>query len=30
MAVELGLYRVFHDVARVGNISAAAEDLFIC
>ena len=29
MAVKLELYRVFHEVARMGNISAAAQNLFI-
>ena len=29
MAVRLELYRVFHEVARMGNISAAAQNLFI-
>ena len=29
MAVKLELYRVFQEVARMGNISAAAQNLFI-
>ena len=29
MPVKLELYRVFHEVARMGNISAAAQNLFI-
>ena len=29
MAVKLELYRVFHEVARMGNISAAAQNLYI-
>ena len=29
MAVKLELYRVFQEVARMGNISAAAQNLYI-
>ena len=29
MAVKLELYRVFQEVARMGNISAAAQNLII-
>ena len=29
MAVKLELYRVFEEVARMGNISAAAQNLYI-
>ena len=29
MAVKLELYRVFQEVAKMGNISAAAQNLYI-